>query len=83
MVVNDPAFRLGHTEFGMAAAHALDAHQADTLIVEVECAIFDFEAADAKRGGKQMGCAGVRDNDLETIEMRMIKVPELGIAQSC
>jgi len=50
MVVLDPRFRLGHAKLGIAARHALNAHQANALAVEVKSAIRDLDRAHAEAG---------------------------------
>src|SRR5579864_5824140 len=75
VIVQNPALRLGHAEFGIAASHALDTHQTHTLAVQMKGAIFDFESANAKGDGKRVTFPVVPDHKLKTIEMRMVEMP--------
>src|SRR6266849_2336850 len=49
VIVSDPSWRLGHTEFGVAARHTLDTHEPQLLTIQVEAAVHGCRAY----GGQQ------------------------------
>src|SRR5215475_6509071 len=77
MIVDDPTFRLGHSEFWIAPRHALDAHQAHRLSVEVKGAVLDFELTHTKGSGQGVSFTAVRDEELNPVKIWTIEVPEL------
>ena len=82
VVVVDPRRRLGHAEVGLAAGHALDADQPDRLAVEEELRAPDLDLADAERRGQTVhDLAFPGDRDLQDVEVRVIEMPEPGIAE--
>src|SRR5437588_12815670 len=44
VVMIDPRCRLSHAEFRIAAGHALDSHQSNTLAIKVKRALLDLNA---------------------------------------
>src|SRR5437879_11225482 len=76
VVVADPAVRLGHAELGIATRHPFDTHEPHTVAVQIKRAIFDFELAYTECSGEGMSFMAAANEELQTIEMRMVEVPE-------
>ena len=50
MVVRDPCGGFRHSKLGIAARHALGAHQAHALAIQVEAVVARLDFADPERG---------------------------------
>src|ERR1700686_3253489 len=69
-IVLDPLRRFRHAEIRMTTGHALDAHQANLLAVQMECTALYLESPDAKRRPDVMALLAIIDRRFEAIEVR-------------
>ena len=63
----------------IAAAHALDTHQANTLAVQVESGVAYFKLADSK---DCFEAVTIGNGSFQAVKIRMIEMPQFGLRQS-
>src|ERR1700691_3073828 len=82
MIACDLFCRFRHAELGIAPRHALHPHESYSLAVQMKCTTNNLQLAHTKNRLVFVYIVFIRDQELQAVKTRMIKMPQLRLRQN-